>query len=770
MHRLLPVTLVVSVLAGALLSADVKFTSAWRSSEAGTVSFAGKKVAALVISGRRLAAHTRRGGARARVDRARHAIGRHLSDCTEGGAAERRSRQGLVREGEHRRGRRAAPGTRTAGTTTPACGSVPPTAPSGAITATAGGPPTFSAAAALDTTVVVETTIYSVPQNRLLWAAVSETRQPGGAAPRHRGHRQRVGEGTAQAGPGPPHRPVDPDSMAFRPLVALLACLFAVTAPAAAQDQPPPRPTVGVAFGGGSARGIAHVGVIKWFEEHRIPIDMAAGTSMGGLIGGAFATGMDAAALDQMLKQIDWDEMFGASSFAFKNIRRKADARAYPSRLEFGVKRRIVAPTSLNNGQEVDWLVGRIAAPYYAAATFDELPTPFRAVAVDLLSAAPVVLDRGPLASAMRATMSLPLIFPPVQLDGHLLVDGGVMDNVPADVVRRMGATRVVAVNVGDLSDRPKIDSSMFALAGATLDAMMRANTKVAIKDADVIINVPLASYGSLDWRRSPALIDEGYKAAEAMRDVLLPLAVSEAEFARWTAGRQARRRTALPAPAFARVEGFSGGDERVLTRSSQPPRRRVQHRLLRDGFGAALRPGPLRNDHVAPRHEPRRRERASSSGATQSVRSAVSDAGPEPGEHHLRGLSRHAHRPLSRLRHHRVRLRAARRRDTRLGPRPGHGAPQAAWRHVAVRRALRRHFQPRVQRHSGRRGGGELRTGFEPGRPGRRDEPGTGERSPPGRLCRPTHRQRRCRGSGAACRQGQANGDPAQMAVRLAG
>jgi NTE family protein len=354
--------------------------------------------------------------------------------------------------------------------------------------------------------------------------------------------------------------------MAFRYLLALLVCVLALTASAAAQNQPPPRPTVGVAFGGGSARGIAHVGVIKWFEEHRIPIDMAAGTSMGGLIGGAFATGMDAAALDDMLKRINWDEMFGASNFAFKNIRRKADARAYPSRLEFGVKRRIVAPTALNNGEQVDLLVGRIAAPYYAAATFDELPTPFRAVAVDLLSASPVILDRGPLASAMRATMSLPLIFPPVQLDGHLLVDGGVMDNVPADVVRRMGATRVVAVNVGDLTDREKVDSSMFALAGATLDAMMRANTKVAIKDADVIINVPLASFGSLDWRRSPALIDEGYKAAEAMRDVLLPLAVSEAEYARWTAGRAARRKTALPAPAFARVEGFGASDERHLT------------------------------------------------------------------------------------------------------------------------------------------------------------------------------------------------------------
>jgi NTE family protein len=344
--------------------------------------------------------------------------------------------------------------------------------------------------------------------------------------------------------------------------LAVILCMIVIPAAAAAQDQ---RATVGVAFGGGSARGIAHVGVIRWLEEHRIPIDMAAGTSMGGLIGGAFAAGMDAAALDDMLQNLNWDEMFGASSFAFKNIRRKGDARAYPSRLEFGLKRGIVPPTALNNGAQVDRLVGRIAAPYYEMRTFDELPTPFRVVAVDLLTATPVVLDRGPLESAMRATMSLPLIFPPVQLDGRVLVDGGAMDNVPADVVRAMGASRVIAVNVGDLADRQAIDYSMFALAGATLDAMMRANTKVAIKSADVIINVPVVGYGSLDWRRSGELIAEGYKAAESMRDSLLPLAVSEAEYARWQAARESRRRSALPAPTFARIEGFSGSDERLL-------------------------------------------------------------------------------------------------------------------------------------------------------------------------------------------------------------
>src|SRR6187455_2457442 len=122
--------------------------------------------------------------------------------------------------------------------------------------------------------------------------------------------------------------------MTSRHLAALCVTLVALTVPAAAQAPPaapPARPTVGVAFGGGSARGIAHVGIIRWFEEHRIPIDMAAGTSMGGLIGGAFASGMNADEITRMLDSINWDEMFGTTVFKYKNIRRKADARDYPS-------------------------------------------------------------------------------------------------------------------------------------------------------------------------------------------------------------------------------------------------------------------------------------------------------------------------------------------------------------------------------------------------------------------------------------------------------
>jgi NTE family protein len=336
-------------------------------------------------------------------------------------------------------------------------------------------------------------------------------------------------------------------------------------------DQPPrivreaTRPTVGVAFGGGSARGIAHVGVIRWLEEHRIPIDVAAGTSMGGLVGGAYATGMEPDELQTFITTLDWDQLFGASTFAHKNIRRKADARAYPSRLEFGLRGGIVPPSALNNGEYVELLLGRIAAPYFDMKDFDDLPTPFRTVAVDLLSAQPVIMRSGSLADAMRATMSLPLIFPPTPVNGQVLVDGGTMDNVPADVVKAMGASHVIAVNVGDLTDRESVSYTMFGVAGSTLDAMMRASTRRAIASADVVIDVPLEKYGSLDWRRAPALIDEGYRAAEAMRDRLLPFAVSEEAFEAWRRTRQARRLKDLPTPTFIEADGFVSSDTKRL-------------------------------------------------------------------------------------------------------------------------------------------------------------------------------------------------------------
>jgi len=341
-------------------------------------------------------------------------------------------------------------------------------------------------------------------------------------------------------------------------LAAALIFSFAVLA--SAQE----RKKVGVAFGGGSAKGIAHVGVIRWFEEHRIPIDYAAGTSMGGLVGGCFASGMPAAELAEFIAAMDWDELFGSSNFAYKNIRRKTDARAYPSRLEFGARKKLSPPMALNSGQQVDLLLTRVGSPYFFISSFDDLPTPFRAVSVDLITAQQVVLAKGSLAAAMRATMSLPLIFPPVEKDGMVLVDGGAMNNVPADVARSMGADIVVGINVGDLTDPKEISRSMFGLAGGTLGAMMRASTREGLAAADIVLNVPLVEkgYGSLAWRRSREIIEEGYKAAEAIKDQLLPYAVSEAEYQAWLDQRRSRRKTSLPDPTYLQFEGIARVDE----------------------------------------------------------------------------------------------------------------------------------------------------------------------------------------------------------------
>jgi NTE family protein len=359
-----------------------------------------------------------------------------------------------------------------------------------------------------------------------------------------------------------------PRTLAPRAAVVIL-CVPLLFAPPDARAQAP-RPKVGVAFGGGSARGIAHIGIIQWFEENHIPIDTAAGTSMGGLIGGAWATGMSAAELRAFVNGIDWDTMFGSSSFPFKNLRRKEDARSYPSRLEFGVKRGIVPPTSLNDGQQVDLLLARLTAPYYGIRSFDELPTPFRVVAVDLRAGEKVVLDSGSFATALRSTMSLPAVFPPVERDGKVLVDGGALNNIPADVVRDQHPSVVIAVSVG-YAPTNTVNYSLFGLLGQSVDAMMKATTEAALKHADLVIAVDVEGFGSLDWRRADELIARGYQAAEKRRDELLKYRVSDEEWQVWLAQRQSRRKTEIPQPAFLKTEGFAKVDAAFVERTLTP-------------------------------------------------------------------------------------------------------------------------------------------------------------------------------------------------------
>lgn len=327
-----------------------------------------------------------------------------------------------------------------------------------------------------------------------------------------------------------------------------------------------PRRSVGLALGGGSARGIAHVGVLRWLEEHHVPVDAIAGTSMGGLVGGAYAAGMSPDELEALVDSTDWDEMFGAAPYRTKSIRRKEDARAYPSRLEFPLRGRLALPIALNDGQQVDFLLSRIGARYAGLSSFDSLPTPFRSVAMDLRTGKAVALDSGSLPVAMRATMSLPGIFPPVQVDSQLLVDGGPVDNVPANVAHAMKVSVVIAVDVSSETDHANVSFSMFEVVGAVSDALMRANTKRGLSEASIVIRPDLRGFSGNDWRRARDLIEAGYRAAEGMRERLLPLAVDEAA---WRAYLDARleRRAPMPRIDAIRVEHMRPEDARRVGR-----------------------------------------------------------------------------------------------------------------------------------------------------------------------------------------------------------
>jgi NTE family protein len=325
--------------------------------------------------------------------------------------------------------------------------------------------------------------------------------------------------------------------------------------PPAAPAQAKPRPRIGLALGGGSARGLAHIGVLEWFERNHIPIDMIAGTSMGGLVAGAYASGMTPAEIRDLMRTTDWDVMFLADSpFRYKTFRRKQDKRAYPAQLEFGLKGGFRLPGGLNPGQEVAMLLDRIAAPYPPLDSFDQLPTPYRCVATDLRKGEAVVISRGSLSRAMRATMAIPGVFTPVTYDDWLLVDGGVLNNIPADVVRGMKADVVIAVNVGaDSAQEEDPNQSLFTLLGQTIDTMMSTGTRKALESADLIIDPDLKGLGSTDWRRSDDLAERGSMASEAQSVALKRRTRSSSPSGKAAGARPCRRRRSSRSPARCR-------------------------------------------------------------------------------------------------------------------------------------------------------------------------------------------------------------------------
>jgi NTE family protein len=183
--------------------------------------------------------------------------------------------------------------------------------------------------------------------------------------------------------------------------------------------------------------GIAHVGVLEWLEEHQISVDF---------IGGTFATGMSGTEVRTFLREVDWDLVFlGEAPYNLKAFRRKEDRREFPAKLEIGLRGGVKFPSGLDPAHQIGLLLSHIALPYSEVAHFDELPTPFRCVATDMESAEVVVLEDGSLSQALLATMAIPGVFPPVRRRGQVLADGGLLDNVPADVIPRERVDFIIA-------------------------------------------------------------------------------------------------------------------------------------------------------------------------------------------------------------------------------------------------------------------------------------------------------------------------------------
>ncbi|MFO7692790.1 MAG: patatin-like phospholipase family protein [Vicinamibacterales bacterium] len=357
-------------------------------------------------------------------------------------------------------------------------------------------------------------------------------------------------------------------------LAAGLAAPASAQAPASApQKAQPQRPRIGLALGGGGARGFAHIGVLQWLDEHRIPVDVVGGTSMGGLVGAGFATGMAPHEIRNLIDEVDWASVLAPDTpFPYKTFRRKEDTRAFPSALRFGLRGGFRMPSGLSAAEEADLLFDRMAAPYGSHADFNALPTPFRCVATDLRNAETVVFDSGWLGRALRATVAIPGVFAPVSFDGKVLVDGGVLNNVPADVIRQTGlADFVIAVDMGVEPTTQKKYDSIFGVLDETLNVMMRSGTRRALASADVVLAPAFESIGGADFSRVNDLVEYGYAEADAHAAELLPYAISPEAYAAWESARQARRPTGQIVPTSVTVEGLAAGDAARIASRLKP-------------------------------------------------------------------------------------------------------------------------------------------------------------------------------------------------------
>jgi NTE family protein len=343
---------------------------------------------------------------------------------------------------------------------------------------------------------------------------------------------------------------------------------------AVAQDKPPApkRLKIGVALEGGGALGLAHIGVLRWFEQHHIPIDVISGTSMGGLVGGMYATGKSADELERIVKAIDWPLVIdGRTPYEDLSYRRKEDERDIQNDLVVGFRKGASLPSGLNAGHQIGLLIDRETLAYSDVKSFDDLPIPFRCVSTELISGKAHVFENGPIGLAMRSTMSLPAVFAPVRDGDRLYVDGALVDNLPTDLARNMGADVVIAIHLQVAPATADEIQSLFSVLGRAISVGTAATEMRGMEAADIVVKVDVQKFGALEFDKAEPLIQKGIQAAEEKSKILQPYALDQAAWTEYVAAREARKRGAPGVPQFVKVEGTNADAEKQIQQSLQP-------------------------------------------------------------------------------------------------------------------------------------------------------------------------------------------------------
>lgn len=324
-------------------------------------------------------------------------------------------------------------------------------------------------------------------------------------------------------------------------LIALSPAVHAQAADSAGSRAQAARPRIGLVLSGGGARGYAHIGVLKMLERMHVPVDVIAATSMGAVVGGLYASGLRADELEQKLSQVDLSDIaFDRNERAKLPQSLREDDFQYPIGLSAGYgDGRLKLPTGLVQGNRLLALLKNWTAQWPDNTDFARLPIPFKAMATDLATGDAVILDHGSLPLAMRASMAVPGLFAPIEVDGRTLVDGGLVSNLPVQLARDMGADIIIAVNIGSDLLRPEDLASPAAVTQQMITILVGQNVraqKALLRGDDVLIEPLLRDLSFTDFAKGPQGVLQGEKAAQGVQARLAALSLSPQAYAAYRA------------------------------------------------------------------------------------------------------------------------------------------------------------------------------------------------------------------------------------------